>query len=452
MKVINQNGDDCVICDSGLGFNPTSTICEQCPTGSNPIGGQCVCDKSLGFTGLDGFACTDCYKASQIVVGKVCKSCPSKTTFSVNKCVCDESKGFVGDVSSCSNCWIQNMVVSKSQCQDCQINYGFNKLTNQCILCNDLQRTIINKQCVCNELNGFGGVDALQCISCWQNQQQTISYLQGGGCVSCKVGTKFVILSDIGQCVPCNTLIGEATIAGVCTNCWSQMKVINQNGDDCVICDSGLGFNPTSTICEQCPTGSNPIGGQCVCDKSSGLAGSNGFACTECWIQNMVVKASSCISCQQLDLNSVFSVNSCQCAPKFVNKTGVCEVNTRNMTITIAVSVPIVVVILSLAVILFVLKRKLKKTAENREVVEREIIYIYIFISLPRYIYIYIYIYIHFTSSRRHKQTSLRLSKAKHGFSHASVSTFKTGSTRHLCPLSKDPIGPSLSCQRTSFT
>ncbi|CAL6082354.1 Hypothetical_protein [Hexamita inflata] len=36
-----------------------------------------------------------------------------------------------------------------------------------------------------------------------------------------------------------------------------------------------------------------------------------------------------------------------------------------------------------------------------------------------------IYIYIHFTSSRRHKQTSLRLSKAKHWLSHASVSTFK---------------------------
>ncbi|CAL5987978.1 Hypothetical_protein [Hexamita inflata] len=63
-----------------------------------------------------------------------------------------------------------------------------------------------------------------------------------------------------------------------------------------------------------------------------------------------------------------------------------------------------------------------------------------------------IYIYIHFTSSRRHKQTSLRLFKAKHGLSHASVSTFKTGSTRHLCPLSKDPAGPSLSRQRTSFT
>ncbi|CAL6032632.1 Hypothetical_protein [Hexamita inflata] len=48
-------------------------------------------------------------------------------------------------------------------------------------------------------------------------------------------------------------------------------------------------------------------------------------------------------------------------------------------------------------------------------------------------------IYIYLTSSRRHKQTSLRLSKAKHRLSHASVSTFKTGSTRHLCPLSKDP-------------
>ena len=60
--------------------------------------------------------------------------------------------------------------------------------------------------------------------------------------------------------------------------------------------------------------------------------------------------------------------------------------------------------------------------------------------------------YIYLTSSRRHKQTSLRLSKAKHRLSHASVSTFKTGSTRHLCPLSKDPTGPSRSRQRTSFT
>ncbi|CAL6029808.1 Conserved_hypothetical protein [Hexamita inflata] len=51
-----------------------------------------------------------------------------------------------------------------------------------------------------------------------------------------------------------------------------------------------------------------------------------------------------------------------------------------------------------------------------------------------------LYIYINFTSSRRHKQTSLRLSKAKHGLSHASVSTFKTGSTRHLCPLSDSYI------------
>ncbi|CAL6057304.1 Hypothetical_protein [Hexamita inflata] len=34
-----------------------------------------------------------------------------------------------------------------------------------------------------------------------------------------------------------------------------------------------------------------------------------------------------------------------------------------------------------------------------------------------------------------HKRTTVRLSKAKHGLSHASVSTFKTGSTRHLCPL-----------------
>ncbi|CAL6025347.1 Hypothetical_protein [Hexamita inflata] len=53
-------------------------------------------------------------------------------------------------------------------------------------------------------------------------------------------------------------------------------------------------------------------------------------------------------------------------------------------------------------------------------------------------------IYIYITSSRRHKRTTVRLSKAKHGLSHTSVSTFKTGSTRHLCPLSKDPIWPSL--------
>ncbi|CAL6011175.1 Hypothetical_protein [Hexamita inflata] len=51
--------------------------------------------------------------------------------------------------------------------------------------------------------------------------------------------------------------------------------------------------------------------------------------------------------------------------------------------------------------------------------------------------------YIYLTSLRRHKQTSLRLSKVKQRLSHASVSTFKTDSTRHLCPLSKDPTGPS---------
>ncbi|CAL6108056.1 Hypothetical_protein [Hexamita inflata] len=49
------------------------------------------------------------------------------------------------------------------------------------------------------------------------------------------------------------------------------------------------------------------------------------------------------------------------------------------------------------------------------------------------------FVHIFITSSRRHKQTSLRLSKAKHWLSHTSVSTFKTGSTSHLCPLSKDP-------------
>ncbi|CAL6030349.1 Growth_factor receptor cysteine-rich domain superfamily [Hexamita inflata] len=194
MKIVNQNGDGCIICAAGLGFNPASDICEQCPTGSNPLeGGTCVCDQSLGFTGLDGFACTDCFEENLTAVGNACTPCPSKTTFSVDKCVCDESKGFVGDASSCS----------------------------------------------------------------------------------------------------------------------------------------------------------------------------------DCWKQNMVVQADSCIPCLQLDLNSVFSVNSCQCAPKFVNKTGLCELDTRNMTIAVAVSVPIAVVILSLAAILFVLKRKQKKTAQNREVIQR---------------------------------------------------------------------------------
>ncbi|CAL6008031.1 Hypothetical_protein [Hexamita inflata] len=37
-----------------------------------------------------------------------------------------------------------------------------------------------------------------------------------------------------------------------------------------------------------------------------------------------------------------------------------------------------------------------------------------------------------------------RLLKAKHRFSHA-------GSTSHLCPLSKDPVGPSLSRQADKF-
>ncbi|CAL6041877.1 Hexose_transporter [Hexamita inflata] len=52
-----------------------------------------------------------------------------------------------------------------------------------------------------------------------------------------------------------------------------------------------------------------------------------------------------------------------------------------------------------------------------------------------------IFSFIYITSSRRHKQTSLRLLKAKHRLSHTSVSTYKTGSARHLCQLSKDPIG-----------
>ncbi|CAL6059136.1 Hypothetical_protein [Hexamita inflata] len=64
--------------------------------------------------------------------------------------------------------------------------------------------------------------------------------------------------------------------------------------------------------------------------------------------------------------------------------------------------------------------------------------------------YQYIYIY-HFLETAQ-TDFSLRLSKAKHRLSHASVSTFKTGSTRHLRPLSEDPAGSSRSRQRTSFT
>ncbi|CAL6002775.1 Hypothetical_protein [Hexamita inflata] len=51
-----------------------------------------------------------------------------------------------------------------------------------------------------------------------------------------------------------------------------------------------------------------------------------------------------------------------------------------------------------------------------------------VYFTNPRFSIINQQRYIYITSSRRHKQTSLRLSKAKHRLSHASVSTFKTGS------------------------
>ncbi|CAL6030350.1 VSP [Hexamita inflata] len=311
MKIVNQNGDGCIICAAGLGFNPASDICEQCPTGSNPLErGQCVCDQSLGFTGLDGFACTDCFEENLTAVGNACTPCPSKTTFSVDKCVCDESKGFVGDASSCSDCWKQNMVVFENQCQDCQINYGFSKLSNKCILCNDTQRIIISKLCVCNELNGFGGLNPLQCDNCW-SQNQIIKDNQCSDCLGLykfnKVTNECVLCTQSQQFILeklclCNYQAGYVGINPLsCTNCWEYKMEIQQ--ESCQPCQGEMLFNSASHLCISCSAiGQLQDNKICICDESEGFVGDNPSQCINCWKDTVMGGgiAFSCLLCEQL--------------------------------------------------------------------------------------------------------------------------------------------------------
>ncbi|CAL6024146.1 Cysteine-rich_membrane protein 1 [Hexamita inflata] len=314
-----------------------STCSTQYGPGSQEVTpGTCRCTAS-GFAGNDNTVCVDCLR-----IGKVVSGTAGSTT-------CEPCSGTeVLQSGSCSEC--PNSLVpsaDKLSCVSCASRYG------------EASTFVSFGLCRCTAF-GFAGSDNSVCSDCLRMGQMIsgatcsscsgTQVLQAGVCAECPAD--FVPSSDKQSCISCSQRYGNGAVyssinscicdstsgfAGAansaCAYCWILGKTVS--GNSCIACSGTAVLQ--SGVCSECPTNFVPSSdklsciscaqryGQgsiystintCVCDQSTGFAGSSNSACTYCWVLGKTVSGSSCAVCSG---TTVLQSGACaECPADFV--------------------------------------------------------------------------------------------------------------------------------------
>ncbi|CAL6020853.1 Hypothetical_protein [Hexamita inflata] len=97
----------------------------------------------------------DCFGQNKIIENNQCQASEIGAKFDIDKCVCDESMGYTGlNANQCDNCWGSSKIVSNGQCNSCQSDNIF-----------------LVDSCMCDEQNGYVSADPTKCTLCYSSEQ-----------------------------------------------------------------------------------------------------------------------------------------------------------------------------------------------------------------------------------------------------------------------------------------
>ncbi|CAL6109047.1 Growth_factor receptor cysteine-rich domain superfamily [Hexamita inflata] len=125
-----------------------------------------MCVQLAGYGIVDWIDCKKC-EDGQNVVGNKCQTCPLGTVYNIQnkQCICDELNGFAGpDQDHCQECSTVNAIVHQGACQPCGTG-----------------TKLVNKVCECDESIGYVASNLNQCEYCWGASEIIIN----GECQSC---------------------------------------------------------------------------------------------------------------------------------------------------------------------------------------------------------------------------------------------------------------------------
>ncbi|CAL6033378.1 Cysteine-rich_membrane protein 1 [Hexamita inflata] len=302
--------------------------------------GTCRCSDVLGFGGNDNEICSDCWRqgksvsgaagatacaacsGTQVLQSGACADCPANLVQSADKlscvtcaslygpgssyssantCACQVSAGFGGaDNSICEDCkrsgkeasvtgctaCIGTQVLQSGTCQECPAGsvQSADKLT--CVTQSTCStqygpgsQEITPGTCRCTA-SGFAGNDNTVCVDC----------LRIGKVVSGSAGAT--------TCEPCS---GTTVLqAGVCSECIANF-VPSEDKASCISCAQRYGHGSIYSAINIC-----------ICDQSTGFAGTQNSVCAYCWVLGETVSGSSCSPCPG---TTVLQSGTCQECP-----------------------------------------------------------------------------------------------------------------------------------------
>ncbi|CAL6024148.1 Cysteine-rich_membrane protein 1 [Hexamita inflata] len=211
--------------------------------------GNTGCKCSQGYAGAANSFCTDCRRLGQVASGNNCTNCLGNTVL---------------QNYACSECTNMIPSVDKLSCVTCSSRYGDGSIYSS------------SGTCVCDTANGFAGATNSVCTDCWRKGQA----ISGTSCAVCSGTT---VLQS-----------------GVCSEC-STNFVPSLDKQSCISCSQRFGQGSIYSAV-----------GTCICDSSSGFAGTSNSVCSYCWVLGKTISGSSCAACSG---TTVLQSGTCQECP-----------------------------------------------------------------------------------------------------------------------------------------
>ncbi|TNJ28141.1 High cysteine protein [Giardia muris] len=268
----------------------TDPNCKTCD--SDPS--QCT-DCNAGYF-VENNACTACSaNCATCSDADTCASCKTGYDTPASKCnTC--ASGYLPDANkaNCYSCSVENCIEAKADgtCSKCADEYFLDttckKCSAGCKTCTDATATTCSacmpgykhdssaKTCTACTVPGCKtcDTDVATCTKCLDGYHSTTA--AGSSSVTCTA-------CDLQNCEACNTDKSQCEACksgfGPTYNSSLSITTCSECSDNCESClDLGLG---SGLVCVGCPTGKNPINGECVDANTKICTGSSG-SCTSC--------------------------------------------------------------------------------------------------------------------------------------------------------------------------
>ncbi|TNJ27376.1 pVSP [Giardia muris] len=279
--------DNCESCiDFGLG---SGLVCVGCPTGKNPINGECVDANTKVCTGSSG-SCTSCLNGflayqggcfspqkaadlkicslkNQLLVGSttVCKECPS---------------GFVPFDGTCTPLATVNKKTTRAAGANdiCLNEAGSDPVSSSATRCGSCKNPTVT-----NSPNYFlfeGGCYPVSSTTGTSVGSKLCSAASNGKCTTAAPNAPFILDASSGAFTACPKECGACTNATACSSCalgYYNTTTTVTGPSDCTACPSGCTSCPNGK-CTLCWDGSTPTNNACPPPPSSSSSGLSGGA------------------------------------------------------------------------------------------------------------------------------------------------------------------------------